>query len=264
MDDRLFDAFPALWNRFFPGADLPLALYYTGDESGPPLVLPGSMHRCLVADLNRVRAGVDLRFGAASIGCTGGRRYSGFSQTLRPDFRHFLSCGIPGRLEGERYKKTPGIVDEYLARMPVFEAPRPFLVFKRWDRLARSETPDAVVFYATPDVLSGLFTLAGFGDARPDSVIAPFGAGCSSIVQYPIQEGASDAPRAVIGGFDPSARPFIPHGTVTFAVPMSLFARMVEDMEDSFLGTPTWDKVRRRIERAGSAADEPEAPASQA
>lgn len=27
-----------------------------------------------------------------------------------PNFEYFLSCGIPGKLEGERYKKTPELV----------------------------------------------------------------------------------------------------------------------------------------------------------
>jgi hypothetical protein len=35
--------------------------------------------------------------------------------------------------------------------------------------------------------------------------------------------------------------------TLTFAVPMAKFPRMVENMEESFLITPTWTVIRKRI-----------------
>jgi hypothetical protein len=47
--------------------------------------------------------------------------------------------------------------------------------------------------------------------------------------------------------FDVSARPCVDRNELTFAVPMEKFARMVHDMEESFLITPSWDKVRGRL-----------------
>ena len=239
-----------LWRRYFNGAELPLAFYYTDDETGAPLVKPGKGHRCLVAQLARVRAGTPKRFGVDSIGCPGGRRYCGFSYELRSNFRYFLSCGIPGEMEGERYKKTPELADEVMAAAPRFEAPGKFIVFKRLDQLEDTEKPDVIVFFGTPDVLAGLFTLANF-DRAQDGVIAPFGAGCSSIVQHPFLEGRSDKARCVLGCFDPSARPFVPGNALSFAVPADRFYAMVENIPESFLTTPTWGKIRRRISRAG-------------
>jgi hypothetical protein len=34
---------------------------------------------------------------------------------------------------------------------------------------------------------------------------------------------------------------------MTFAVPMKKFSDMVRDMNESFLTTPTWEKVREKI-----------------
>jgi hypothetical protein len=31
----------------------------------------------------------------------------GFFESPRPNIEYFLSCGIPGEMEGERYIKTP-------------------------------------------------------------------------------------------------------------------------------------------------------------
>jgi hypothetical protein len=104
-----------------------------------------------------------------------------------------------------------------------------------------------LIFFATPDVLSGLFTLASYDEAEANVVFAPFGSGCSSIVQYPYLEKNSVRPRAVIGLFDVSARPYVPEYTLSFSVPMSKFVRMVNNMEESFLTTNSWKTVQRRI-----------------
>jgi uncharacterized protein (DUF169 family) len=174
----------------------------------------------------------------------------GFTQELRPNFEYFLSCGIPGEMEGERYKKSPELVREAMKRMPEFKAPARFIVFKRWDNLEESDNPDVVIFYTKPDVLSGLFTLANYDEAEPNGVIAPFCAGCGSIVLYPYLEKDAERPRGVIGMFDVSARPYVQKDELTFAVPMAKFRRMVQNMEGSFLITSSWGKLRKRINSA--------------
>ena len=183
-------------------------------------------------------------------GCPGGRRYTGFAHEVMPNFEYFLSCGIPGRLKGERYKKSPELVKEAMKYSPVFKAPARFIVFKRWDILERSDNPEVVIFFAQPDVLSGLFTLANFDEAEPNGVFAPFGSGCSSIVQYPYLEGRSERSRGVIGMFDISARPFVTKDVLTFSVPMIRFSRMIQNMDESFLITDSWQKVQKRIGQA--------------
>jgi hypothetical protein len=131
--------------------------------------------------------------------------------------------------------------------MPEFEAPAEYIVFKRWDDFDEEDEPAVIVFFAPPDVLSGLFTLAGFDEADPQAVIAPFSSGCGSIVFHPFLQLASDQPRAVLGMFDVSARPCVPSDVLTLAVPWPKFRRMVKNMEESFLITGSWEKVRARI-----------------
>jgi hypothetical protein len=247
MDTTLRDRFLTLWDRYFPGAELPLAFWYTDDESVPENTQTTGGNRCLIANLMRVRGGQPLRFGATSIGCSGGKRYSGFSGHLRSNFRYFLSCGLPGELEGERYKQSPELVDRIMASWPKWQAPAKYLVFKRWDQLEAGDEPLAVVFFATPDALSGLFTLAGYDEEDNQAVIAPFGAGCSSIVQNPYFQQQAESPRCLLGMFDVSARPYVPAGTLTFAAPMKKFTRMIANMEESFLITESWGMVRKRM-----------------
>jgi hypothetical protein len=166
-----------------------------------------------------------------------------------PDFEYFLSCGIPGKLDGERYKKTPELVKEAMKHVAPFRAPSRFIVFKRWDRLERLDNPEVVIFFAPPDVLSGLFTLANFDQVEPNGVFAPFAAGCGSIVQYPYLEKDSGRPRGVLGMFDVSARPWVSKNVLTFAVVMKRFVQIIGNMEESFLITPSWQRVKKRIRR---------------
>jgi hypothetical protein len=247
MDMRLKDDFNRLWKKYFNNAELPIVFYYTDAEDLAEKVKPGSTARCIVGALVKIRQGSSLAFDSASIGCPGGKKYTGFSGKLAPNFEYFLSCGISGKMEGERYKKSPRIVKELLNNWPEFKAPARNIVFKRWDNLQDEDNPQVVIFFAKPDVLSGLYTLASFGSADPNAVVAPMGSGCSSIIQNPFLEAASKQPRAVLGMFDISARPFVAVDELTIAIPMNKFCEMVSDMEESFLITKSWQIIQRRI-----------------
>jgi uncharacterized protein (DUF169 family) len=247
MDIKLKEDFIRRWKKYFEDAELPITFYYTNEEGNTALVKSSSVPRCVIAALSLVRKGKVFRFDAESIGCFGGKKYLGFREEIRPDFAYFLSCGIPGKVEGERYKKTPELVAESVKLAPSFKAPAKFIVFKRWDSLEESDEPEVVIFFASPDILSGLFTLANYDEAEANGVFAPFGSGCSSIVQYPYLEKNSLRPRAVIGLFDVSARPFVPENTLSFSMPMSKFAKMVRNIDESFLTTNSWKAVQKRI-----------------
>lgn len=239
--------FQKLWKKYFGDSELPLAFFFSDREGDTAPVRAPSGHRCVMADIRRARKGTPLRFHIGSLGCGGARRYFGFSDEISEDFDYFLSCGIPGKLEGERYKKTPGHVRELTANAPRFTTPSKYILFKRWDQLLPGDEPEAVIFFAPPDVLSGLFTLANFDERDRFGVVAPFAAGCGSIVLYPFMEQRSDRPRSVLGMFDVSARPFVEGRVLSFAVPMRKFATMIDDMDESFLITSSWKKVRRRL-----------------
>lgn len=249
MELEVKEKFIKLWNKYFPNSELPLVFYYTDDPVHAEPSEESTEWRCLIADLIAVRKGSSVYFDGNSIGCGGGRRYLGFDLEPGPDLEYFLSCGIPGKVEGIRYKKSPELVNEQSRLHPPFEAPRRYIVFKRWDMLDESDRPVAVIFFAVPDVLSGLFSLANFDEAITNAVITPSGSGCSAIVYYPYMESLSDHPRSVIGMFDISARPYVPASTLTFSTPWAKFISMVENMDESFLITDGWDRIKSRTGR---------------
>jgi hypothetical protein len=247
MDMTTKQNFMALWEKYFNKAELPITFYYTDEKKCASWTNAGSKFNCIIKLLLNVREGNTMCFSAESELCRGARRYLGFASEVMPDFEYFLSCGIEGKVRGERYKKSPEMVREVINLAPEYKAPGRFILFKRWDALEEDDIPQVVIFFAQPDVLSGLFTLANFDRIEPDGVIAPFGSGCSTIIQYPYIERDTGRSRGVLGMFDVSARPFVPENILTFAAPMNKFLTMINNMEESFLITPSWRKVQSRI-----------------
>jgi hypothetical protein len=252
MDQKLKNDFIERWDKYFPGVELPIVFFYVddpGDYKQMPKAAPPPAHRCVVFDLALPVKGEPIALEASTVGCSGGKRYFGFQTELMPNFEYFLSYGIPGKLEGERYKKSPELVREYMKTAPEFEAPGKYIVFKHWEEVDEKDQPEGVIFFVKPDVLSGLFTLAGYAELDSNAVISPFAAGCGTIVLWPYLENKKENPRCVIGMMDVSARPCVFGDQLSFTAPMKKFEGMVADMDESFLITESWDEVRQRIQK---------------
>jgi hypothetical protein len=247
MNLEIKEKFLYNWHKYFDNAELPIICYYGDDHGTADKVKPSAKWSCIIAELIRVRKGKSLKYNEASLGCGGAKRQLGYADSVMPGFEYFLSCGISGQMEGERYIRTPEMVLEIVKNQIKLPVEGKNIVFKRWDKLAETDDPEIVIFFAKPDVLSGLFTLANFDQTEPNGTFCPFGSGCASIVYHPYLERGAERPRAVIGMFDPSARPYVPSDTLTFSVPMVRFVKMIDYMDESFLITESWKKVFKRI-----------------
>jgi hypothetical protein len=235
------------WAKYFADSELPITFFYVDDPGDVARANLPNGHSCIVCELALVRKGRPLAWNVQSLGCGGARRYLGYTDKMRPDFEYFLSTGIPGGIEGERYIQTPEMVKEIMSNMRCIPAKGRYIVFKRFDQLTPEDEPVAVIFFAKPDVLSGLFTLANFDQPDGNGVIAPFGSGCGAIVHQPWFQIEQDNPKAILGMFDASARPCVPKDTLSFAIPMKKFKTMVGHMDESFLITETWNTVKNRL-----------------
>lgn len=248
MDNQLKEQFIRSYNQYFKGFELPLIIGYTDDGEGITKVTSTVEERCMITHFRKARKGEILHFAKGSIACGGGNRYCGFSQKLRPGFEYFLSYGNES-LEGERYKKDPETVEEWLKNIPPFNAPGKYLYVKRWDLMLESDDPFAVIFFAKPDQLAALFTLANYDETGMQGAISPMGAGCMTIVQYPYFENQKEHPAAIIGMFDISARPSVGANEISFAVPVKKFISMIHHMDESFLITESWENLLKVAER---------------
>jgi len=248
MNIQLKATFLELWKKYFGDSELPIVFWYTEGDDGAEWAEKLRGHSCIICELAKVRNGKSVVYNAERVKCGGAKRYLGYTEKMRPGFEYFLSCGNL-LTEGERYLRTPEQVKEFMKNQRTLPGAGRNIVFKRWDNLGESDEPEVVIFFAKPDVLSGLFTLANFDQSEPNGTITPFGSGCGSIVYYPYLESKSERQRAVIGMFDPSARPCVPENVLTFAIPMKRFEKMAGYMEESFLITESWSNLRKRIQK---------------
>ncbi|MGZ8439803.1 MAG: DUF169 domain-containing protein [Candidatus Deferrimicrobiaceae bacterium] len=231
----------------FGMSEYPVLFRYADDLPKGTLFPPEGARVCLFALLGKTRTeGVPVALSPSHHGCPGGGYYLGFLETPREGIEYFLSCGIPGKMEGERYLRTPELARARFAKVPVRPAPKRYGLFTRADMPHSPADPEVVIFFASPDLLAGLHFLASF-DREDDAVTAPFSSGCGAIVTLPLAEGVRSDPRAVMGLFDPSARPHVEKTLLTFAVPFGLFTRMADNVPESFLTTRTWGTIRKRI-----------------
>ncbi|NWF91696.1 MAG: DUF169 domain-containing protein [Syntrophaceae bacterium] len=240
------------WNIFQDALGLkesPLGIYYTNDK--PEGVTPETgVHVCMIGLLKKARRKrKTVFFDKDHFGCPGGAYYMGFRDMPMPNIEYFLSCGIAGEMEGERYIKTPELAREFFAKMRPRPAPATYCVFKPIEQFSDGIEPEVVAFFAPPDILSGLFTLTHYALERTDAVLTPFGSGCSAILTYPLKEAEKAEPRAILGMFDVSARPMVEKDVLTLSMPCSVFLRLLQNVEGSFLETKSWNKVLQRIQK---------------
>ena len=191
MNIILKNTFIRLWKKYFGNAELPVIFYYTEGDGGAEWADKSKEWSCIICELAKVRSGKSLVYNDERIKCGGAKRYLGYTDKMRPGFEYFLSCGN-NEMEGERYIRTPEMVKELMENQKILPVKGKNIVLKRWDKLTANDTPDVVIFFAKPDVLSGLFTLENFDQTEPNATITPFGSGCGTIIHYPYLESMTE------------------------------------------------------------------------
>jgi len=209
---------------------------------------------CVLGNVWRARKKrVAACFDRERFGCVGGAFYLGFLKPYLHMHPPFISTGIPGIFPGERYAPTPEVAAAFFDTIDPLPAPKRWCVIQPLDRFAEGESPEVVAFFGRPEVMSGLCYLAYFVTEDIDVVKTPFGPGCSGLVTWPLKHLKQGREWAVLGGLDPSCRKFLKADEVTFAVPYSLYGKMLSRWQESFLAGDTWRTVRKKIERSRKA-----------
>jgi len=189
-------------------------------------------------------------FNAERFGCPGAAFWLGFMKPQTETIIHYVSSGIPGYMEGELYCESPDMLRKTFEAADPCPAPKKFCVVKPLSLFNSDEEPLFVSFFTRPEPLAGLHQLAFFVTNDTDVVASPWGPGCGSLVTFPMKYLEKGENRAVIGGWDPSARKFFKTDELTFTIPYSMFIKMLDCFESSFLMTKTWASVQKRIARS--------------
>lgn len=220
---------------FTDKAELPVAIWYSDKLEGE---FRGSQG-CMFKVFGDVRKGTTVSMNE-SIGCGGGKFFCGFAG-MADRTPNFVSLK-------EKYIKTPEMFKALISEQHITRATKKYIHFARIDQLESFDGVEALIFLATPDVLSGLATWAFFDNPSPNAVTTPFGSGCDNTITHAVKENKMSGRSCFIGMFDPSARMYFEKGIVSFTIPMSRFKEMCETMHDTFLfDTYDWGKVKKRI-----------------
>lgn len=206
---------------------------------------------CMIAMLRGcMRSKKPLAFTKEQYGCIGGGYHLGFIRPVPEFLPPFISKGeVPEGMHCEHYLDNPSVAQAYYDAFEQPHATNTTLVFMPYDRF---ETPPPfVVFMEHMEILSGLHQLVAFVTKSFHNVATPFGSGCANLVAWPRAFADQGEPKAVLGGWDPSCRPFMPLDGLTLTIPWEMFTRMVECWQESFLTTETWQRVLKKHQKRG-------------
>ena len=222
---------------FGDAAPLPVSLAY----GATPAAEVKSVPKCIIGAVSKVRYGDSLTLCADNVLCGGGALYTAF-RPMPERVPVFVS-------EVEHYKKTKEMVKDYVDSLAITLTDKPYLNFVRVDKLSSWDDAEAMIFFATPDILSGLCTWAFYDNSSPDAVTTLFASGCASIITFAVNENQNCGRRCFLGMLDPSARPLVPENELTFTIPMSRFKEMLDTMNDSALYQKAFSALKRRINK---------------
>lgn len=222
---------------FGDAAPMPIAFGY----SNKPVSEVKKIPKCIIGSICKVRDGEPLTLSEENVICGGGGLYTAFKEM--PDrVPMFVS-------EVEHYKQSKELVYDYITNLNIKRSEKSYLNFVRIDFLDNWDDAEAILFFSSPDILSGLCSWAFYDNNSSDAVTTPFASGCASIVTFAINENRANGKRCFLGMFDPSARPLVPENELTFTIPMSRFKVMLETMNDSALFQKAFSIVKKRINR---------------
>jgi uncharacterized protein (DUF169 family) len=237
----------------------PVAIILTDDKPEDGLHFKeGSMGGCVAVML--VAASKKSRiafFDRKSFGCPGGGTGLGFGDryekfpidcllsTGNKEIAAQMGRGGSSMAEGERFYKNPELARKWVDSLPMTDVPTEYVVFKPWEQVTEQDEPELIVFFVNADQLSALVVMADYNRGTNQSVTAPFGAACQSIL-FGYAEAKKENPRGVIGFFDISQRSVVDGEILTFTVPFRMFQEMEAGVEGSFLERHVWRKLQER------------------
>lgn len=248
---RLQDMFDLL------GCDEPLGIGYA--HSAPEASLtpsPGTGHACIINYLRMARTKkICVHFSSEVMTCMGGWVYLGYRLPAPERIVHFVTTGWEGG-EGERYLPSPDSMRRFFKDIDIRPAPAPFCTARPLFMLNDEDKPLLVTFHCRGETLTGLAMLAGFALDDHNAVVMPFGSGCANIFAWPLTYRRRGEKKAVVGGADPSCRPFMGVDELSFTVTSDVLSAMQEAFPRSFLTGKTWSGVRKKIDRSRKLREE--------
>ena len=270
MDTRILQLLPDFL-KVLELDEEPMGLFYTDDKpvegfSPKEVALPTrdrelkneidwqevfGKFSCAIGHIWRARKKKGIAwFSANQFGCPGAAFWLGFNKPQTEMIINYVSTGIPNYMEGERYCESSDAVRKIFEFVDPRPAPKKYCVVKPLSLFERNENLELVIFFSRPESLCGLHQLTAFVTNDPEAVVSPWSAGCGGLAAWPLHYLNSGKSKAVIGGWDPSARKYYKNDELSFTVPFQMFSEMLNHYGDSFLKRKAWQTVQKKINRS--------------
>ncbi len=255
----------------------PVAVLFTDEKPAGAGQFAQGAWGCVMFMFSAATRGRTVVFDRESFGCQGGGVGLGFGNQYQsfpggiPGFCRFLANGneadpagraigegmraagaredfVDHFLHGEKYKKSPELVEKFVHALPMADVPTKYVAMKPLSEVdPEKDAPVSVSFLVNPDQLSALVILANYDRQGLENVAVPYVAACQVVGIMSYREARSDNPRCLIGLTDISARNYLKgqkaSDKMTFTVPFRRLGEMEANVAGSFLEGKTWADV---------------------
>jgi hypothetical protein len=172
--------------------------------------------------------------------CLGGITWLGFAKKLSPYIKYFVSTGHENFRDGtaEYLKSSPEIFEKFRDSIGPVTLPGKYLVVKSYKQSKDDafENLRSFLCFGKAEQIRNLCSLVHFRTENPfESIIAPFGPACATMVTYPAHM-AQNTPKnaAFIGPVDPTGNCWFPEDFMALGIPLAVAETMSQDLDDSF------------------------------
>lgn len=224
-----------------------IAVLHTNERPAGAMQFEPGKWGCVISMFAAASKGKTAVFDSETCGCSGGGMGLCLTAMREPPggLAAFLSTGGgEGCPAGELYIKTPQLAQRFIDSLPKQIIPEKYVVLKPLDEVdLEIEKPVLVIVYGTPDQISALHFMANYERTGGEAVYMPWGAGCHTAHLFPFAELSKPQPRAVLGGTDMTARPYMDERKLSFSMPWPLFSEMEGNVDGSFMTDGDWPKL---------------------
>jgi len=172
--------------------------------------------------------------------------YLGYSDWIFPGIEKFLSNEAVHGREPERFMKNPETAKKFIESFIPENQRDGAVIFKPLEQFVADEKPEIVIFFANPDQLSALVFLINFAAPNEERIVTKMASACVSVFTSPMKYARKHEKKAVWGLHDISVRKQMPKDLMTLTLTIELFMEVYENINESFLSTENWRKLKER------------------
>jgi uncharacterized protein (DUF169 family) len=230
---------------------LPVGMYYSDERPENAVSFNKKGSGCIMPLIFSSTKGKTIAFDKDTTGYACSAFYLGYQDWIFNGIECLLTDGAGLNRSGERFVKTKEQVISYVESLVPKRLNNKVTVFKPLTEFSEDEIPEIVIFFANADELSGLVYLVHYAQPKRDDIItASFASACGSVAAFPMKYKDEGKLKAVWGMHDISARLRLPKDLMTLTIPYNLLVNMCRDIDETFVITETWEKIKERNKKS--------------